>query len=365
MSNPNPHNFNPPPQHDEENEAYNDSHSRERHPGIVPSVSKGNGLTIRHYRPDDDHYLMELERLCPRGEPRPFVHFRRRFIDRAMMFQEPYLFIAEKDQRPVGVTSIAVKQTHIGGYPVKVAYSFDTRVHPDYRRMGVGNAMQEEKLAFLASEGVHGLYACVISTNVASLGMLNKVGFKKARLILHLSFSPYPLIIPPMTEPVRYTHPYNQDYVEEAFGNRDLFFPNVAEGVAPYNYQQFSIENPDGVANISVFDQSLVYQQVSADEPWPSVEEVSSRARTWKLFDEVGIYNKALSKDVFDHVRDLAIGSNVSKLTWIIDRADPVPNFVFSEASTQKDYWVLFRSLVPDWEPDWNSQQIYIDARDL
>ena len=336
-----------------------------RHPGIIPSVSKGNGLTVRHYREDDDPYLMELERLSPRGEPRPFVHFRHQFVDRAMLYRQPYLFIAEKDQRPVGVTSIAIKETYIGPDPVRIAYSFDTRVHPNYRRQGIANAMQEEKLAFLRSEGIHGIYACVVATNVASLSMLEKVGFHRARMILHLSFSPYPLIMPPEEEINTYDAPYDADIIDETFGTRDLFVEGIADAVSHFNYQQFVIENDSGLASMSIYDQSLVYQQVSADEPWPSAEEIAQRARTWRIFDEVGIYQKDRLEAVFNHVRDLAVVSNVSKLTWIIDRSDPVPGFVFSEASTQKDYWIMFCPLMADWEPQWSSSPVYVDARDL
>lgn len=350
---------------EDEDEFGSDGHNRRRVPGLVPSVSKGSGLTVRHYRDDDAPFLMELERLSPRGEPRPFVHFRRQFIDRAMMFREPYLFIAEKDDRPVAVTSIAIKDTVINGYAVRVAYSFDTRVHPNYRRQGIANAMQEEKIKFLRSEGVHGIYACVIATNVASLSMLEKVGFHRARMMLHLTYSPYPLIIPPPVAPMEFNYPEAQDMIDATFRSRDLYLPYVADSLADFNYLQCILEDGNAVASLSVFDQSLVYQQVSADEPWPTEEEVSSRARTWRIFDEVGTRNKDMLRVLFDHIRELAVVSNVSKLTWIIDRADPVPGFVFEEASGQKDYWLMFCPLVDGWYPDWSGDPIYIDARDL
>jgi ribosomal protein S18 acetylase RimI-like enzyme len=353
--------------YDDESDAddHMDGNGWPRHPGLVPSVSKGNGLTIRHYREDDAPYLMELERLAPRGEPRPFVHFRRQFIDRAMMFRAPYLFIAEKDNRPVGVTSIAIKDTGIGDDAVRLAYSFDTRVHPGYRRQGIANALQEEKIKFLHSEGVHGMYACVVATNVASLAMLEKVGFHRARMILHLTYSPLPLIIPPPADPEQYDYPVMQDLLEETFGNRDMYQPDLAEYVADFNFQQFILEDNGHIASMSIFDQSLVYQQVSADEPWPDEADIARRGRNWRIFDEVGIYQKELLKVVFDYVRDLAIVSNVSKLTWIIDRSDPVPGFVFNEATHQKDYWVMFRPLAQGWMPNWSGTPIYIDARDL
>lgn len=334
---------------------------RPRRPGYVPTCDKGNDLIVRAYQPQDDPHLMELERLCPRGEPRPFVHFRRQFIDRALLYENPYLFIAEKDGQAVGVTSVAIKDTQIGNETIRVSYSFDTRVHPRYRRQGIANAMQEEKLTFLRNEGVHGIYAFVVSTNYASIKMLEKVGFQKVRLILFLTFTPFPLIIPPFEEPSVTEQPQKSNDICSVFGRCDLYTPKVATAVADYNFQRFSL----GGAGLSIFDQSLVYQQISADEPWPSLKEISQRARTLRLFDETGLKHADALRGIFDHVRDLAVVSNVSKLTWIIDRSNPVPHFVFEEASSQKDYWLLFRSLDPDWTPSWNNNPIYIDARDL
>jgi ribosomal protein S18 acetylase RimI-like enzyme len=332
----------------------------------IPTRVRGGGLAIRAYSPDDDESLMELERLSPRGEPRPFVHFRRQFVDRANLFANPHTIVAEKDNRPVGVTSIAIKDTHIGGFPVRVSYSFDTRVHPQYRRLGVANAMQEEKLAFLRSQGVHGIYALVVATNNASIKMLEKVGFHKVRMILYLTFTPYPLIIPPTDVPYSFDAPHHIEEIRDTFSQRDLFIANVANSVANFNFERVVMnDGQSNVVGLSTFDQSFVYQQVSADEPWPSEAEISKRARTLRIFDEIGIRNPHDLRMAFDHVRDLAVVSNVAKLTWLIDRSDPVPGFLFEESSTQKDYWLLFAPLVPDWEPSWQGSPVYIDPRDL
>ncbi|NDJ87389.1 MAG: GNAT family N-acetyltransferase [Chloroflexi bacterium] len=349
----------------EKHAAPDSSAARERLPGSIPTAQKSNDVTIRAYTPADDPQLMELERLCPRGEPRPFVHFRRRFIDRAMLYTNPYLFIAEKNGMPVGVTSIAIKDTHIGGDAVRVAYSFDTRVHPRFRRQGIANAMQEEKLAFLRSQGVHGMYAYVVSTNFASIKMLEKIGVHKVRMILYLNFTPYPIIIPPMEDPQEHDEPNEQALIDRIFGERDLYIASMAQSVASYSLHRYTLDRGDIPVGISIFDQSLVYQQISADEPWPSEEEISKRARTLRVFNETGIKDAEGLRTVFDHVRDIAVVSNVSHLSWIIDRSDPVPGFLFEEATAQKDYWMMFEPLLPDWEPQWTNKPIYIDARDL
>lgn len=323
-------------------------------------------MDIRWYQPQDEPYLMELERLCPRGEPRPFVHFRRRFVDRASLYDQSYTFVAEKDGLPVGVTTVVLKDTVIGGDSVRLAYSFDTRVHPHHRRQGIANAMQEEKLHFLRANGVHGIYAFVISTNYPSLNMLEKVGFHRARLILYMTFPPYPMIYFPEEMPASMQDASHYEDVLDAHQHKDLFINDVAYHVANYRFEHICIRcGSRHFASLSLFDQSMVYQQVSADEPWPTEQEVSRRGRNIRIFDEVGITRPEQLRAVFDYIRDGAVSSNVNKLTWIIDRMTPLPTFVFEEATDQKDYWMMMQSLVPDWEPQWDGKPVYIDARDL
>jgi hypothetical protein len=154
--------------------------------------------------------------------------------------------------------------------------------------------------------------------------------------------------------------------IHAVYRSRDLYVPDVARAVACFRFERvFSDYGGPNFAGLSIFDQSMVYQQVSADEPWPTEEEVARRARTLRIFDATGIHNGAALRDIFDFIRDIAVTSNVSKLSMALDRSDPVPAFFFQEASTQKDYWLMFRSLLPGWEPQWAGGAIYVDARDF
>ena len=195
--------------------------------------------------------------------------------------------------------------------------------------------------------------------------MLEKVGFVKWRLILHLTFPPYPIIIPPLNEPHTVKVPTNHDVIQELYEKRDFYLENIADTVDEFNFQQFTLSEDDPTVGLGVFDQSLVYQQVSADDPWPTEEEVLKRARVWRIFNQVGIEQGDKLKEIFDHIRDIAVSSNVAKITWLIDRSDPLPQFVFEAASVQKDYWMLFRSIKEGWQPQWKNTPIYVDTRDL
>jgi hypothetical protein len=141
----------------------------------------------------------------------------------------------------------------------------------------------------------------------------------------------------------------------------------VAQNVKDFGFERWTLDlgGPD-FAGLSLFDQSYVFQQWPAHLPFPTEEEMKARGnKSLRLFDEVGIHNGDLLKNIFDNLRDLAVESNVSKLTWIIDRMDLVPQFMFSEAYNQMDYWMVFKPLNPDWIPEWQDAPIYCDAREL
>jgi len=325
-------------------------------------------MHIRYYHPDDDASLMALERLCPRGLPEPFVHYRRRFIDRATIFSDHQLLVVEHAGEIIGTVAVCVKRTQVGGKPVSLGYIFDVRTHPTYRRQGVGQALVDAVDQYLLGRSVDGVYGHILSSNVASLRLFEKMGYRRLRQLLFLVYQPFPALEFPEWMP-RHHDDYmtDCDLIQAVHSTRDLYVPDVAERVKNFGFQRWSVDLGSAqFAGISLFDQSYVFQQWPAHLPYPSEEEMRTRGnKSLRLFDEVGTHNPAILKTIFDNLRDLAVTDNVSKLTLILDRMDRVPTFFFSEAYNQLDYWMVFKSLNPDWIPEWQDGPIYIDAREL
>lgn len=325
-------------------------------------------MHIRYYHPDDDPALMALERLCPRGLPEPFVHYRRRFIDRAALFSDHQLLVAEFEHRVVGVAAVCVKRTHIGERPVSLGYVFDVRTHPDVRRMGIGKALVLAVDDYLRGRHVDGVYAHIVSSNVPSLKLFAKLGYERVRQLILLMYQPFPAFDVPDWMPRNTTDPLcEQDLIEAVHSSRDLYVPDVAERVGDFGYERWSIDLGDSrFAGMSVFDQSYVFQQWPAEEPFPTEEELKQLSnKSLRIFNEVGIHNPALLQTIFDNLRDLAVADSVSKITLLLDRMDRVPTYFFSEAAKQMDYWMVFKPLNDDWSPEWQDTPIYVDTREL
>jgi ribosomal protein S18 acetylase RimI-like enzyme len=325
-------------------------------------------MQIRYYHPEDDPALMGLERLSPRGLPEPFVHYRRRFIDRAALFTDHQMLVAEHDGRVVGCTAIAVKRTQVGGRPVSLGYVFDLRAHPDVRRRGIGTELVEAVDEYLVGRRVDGVYALIVSSNIPSLRLFDKLGYDRIRQLLMLSFQPYPAFDFPEYMPRQAAEiTADVDMIQAVHSGRDMYVPDVPERVNDFGFERWTVDlGNTKFAGLSVFDQSYVFQQWPADEPFPTEDELRTRGnKSLRLFDPVGLHNPALLRAIFDNLRDIAVTDNVSKLTLLIDRMEPVPTFMFTEADKQMDYWFVFKSLNSSWEPEWQDSPIYVDTREL
>jgi ribosomal protein S18 acetylase RimI-like enzyme len=325
-------------------------------------------MHIRYYRPEDDPSLMRLERLSPRGLPEPFVHYRRRFIDRAAIFADHQLLVAEEGGAIVGAIAVAVKRTHVGGQPVSLGYVFDLRTDPVVRRRGIGTALCEAVDEYLIRREIDGAYAHVVTTNIPSLKLFQKVGFARLRQLVMLIFQPYPAMDFPDYMP-RHIDDFStdSDLIQAVYSSRDMYVPDVASRVKDYGFQRWSVDvGGAGFTGISLFDQSFVFQQWPAEKPIPSEDEMRMRGeKCLRLFDVVGFHNPALLEGIFVILRDLAVTDNVSKLTLLLDRMERIPTYFYSEALKQLDYWMLFKSLNPDWAPEWQDTPMYVDSREL
>src|SRR5262249_45908643 len=160
------------------------------------------------------------------------------------------------------------KDTFIGGLPVKVAYSFDNRVSPAHRRLGVGHAMVEEKLKWAKAAGAVGVYSLIVTTNQASLGMVAKSRYKKIRLVMYLEFLPYPMLEICPHQPICHHEPTDTDLIDATYYPRDLYIPYVSKQVAHLDFQRWTLKDEGGnYAAVSVYNQSKVYMQIYADDP--------------------------------------------------------------------------------------------------
>jgi ribosomal protein S18 acetylase RimI-like enzyme len=321
-------------------------------------------VNIRPYRAADDAALMAIEYRSPRGASDPFVHYRHRFADRAALFDNAMLWVLEIEGVIAGCIGVALKTTQVNLEPVTLAYLFDLRVDPDYRRQGLAQALTHHAEDYAYSQGALGAYGLIVSVNLPSLKLFEQIGYQRIRQVLYLIYPPAALDNPPLVPIDCENDPANDPLRYTPLADRDFCVADAADQVGRCDYGRWFHDSNFGYASLSAFDQSYVYQQVSVDDLNLPEEILQQRSRSMRLFHPIGLEHPDLLGVVFDMVRDQALANNYYNLNMIIDAEETLPGYFFSAAEHQKRYWMVYRSLHPDFSPEWGSP-FYIDPRDI
>lgn len=315
-------------------------------------------MIIRPYRPPDDEALMALERLCPRGAPHAFVHYRRRFVDRAALFNEHLVLVVEGDGGEiVAAVASGIKETHAGGQPLRLGYLFDVRVAPAARRQGLALTLLRALEEALVAQGCDGAYAHVVSSNLPSVRLFATLGYEQRRPLHFLSFEPAPAA--EGAAPLRDLPPL----AGEALGpypSYDLFVRDVAAAVRPYGLERWAREA--GAASLSLFDQSQLFQQVPADAPWPTPEEIARRGSHWRLFHPLGAPDALAA--LLATLRARAAAAQVSQLSLLVDPGSALAPCFHEQATAVREYTVMTRPFHAGWDGTIHSP-FYCDPREL
>jgi ribosomal protein S18 acetylase RimI-like enzyme len=319
-------------------------------------------MRTRWYTEDDDPALMLLERQCPRGDPSPFVHYRRRFVDRAAIFREYCLLLVEEAGEIIACAAAALKDTHIKNQPVRLAYIFDVRVAPKMRRQGLAftllTHLEQELLTTFHCDGA---YAHIVATNQASIRLFDTLGYQRRRQLRLLTYQPYPLIEHPPLPYFRSTTPRGDTYTGW-YGHHDAWVNDTACSLIPYGFEEWRCERSGSNASLSLYRQSQLFQQVPADAPWPSPDEMARRGQHWRIFHPHG--DSATMEHLFATIRDGAVSENINRLSLLADAEDPIPAFFYAEAQTQREYVVMTSSYSHRWDGMFG-KYFYCDTREL
>lgn len=104
------------------------------------------GLSISEYSLTDDAEALELDRRCAQGRAFRLSFRRETFRRRAENFRTWRILTARLNGILVGTVAGALKNAHLLGTPTRVAFIFDLRVHPSFRRRGIGKRLAGEML---------------------------------------------------------------------------------------------------------------------------------------------------------------------------------------------------------------------------
>ncbi|MDV2478741.1 MAG: GNAT family N-acetyltransferase [bacterium] len=135
-------------------------------------------VTVREATAADNDALIALDRQCAMGEAMTLAFDRAPdFFARHKVYERWTTLVAEApDGAPVGTGSMALKTLLVGGRPVEAAYLMDLRVHPDWRRRGVGRAIGDGLRDLLIKAAPAFAYLMVLKGNEPSLSFIRDRG---------------------------------------------------------------------------------------------------------------------------------------------------------------------------------------------
>lgn len=319
-------------------------------------------MQIRPYTPTDDAALMQIELQSPRGTEAPFVHYRRRFVDRTRLFAEGHLFTLVDGDQVGGCIAVALKTVRIAGQAVRVAYDFDLRVTPAWRRRGLGLLLLDHAAAFARGAGAVGLYGAVVSTNAPSLKLLEGTGYTRLRPVRYLEFDALPAS-EKLDLDVRIDQE-DDDAAHSALAGLDFYAADTVHGVRPYGYRRYWAGTGADLASMSGFAISQIYAQVHPDQFSANGAEPVDTPRTLRLFHPRWGENPDVLQSLLSAVRVAAFQAGYQALTMALDAEDPVAAQLHAQATRQKAYWLVYKALDPGFEAGWRPP-FYIDPREL
>lgn len=136
-------------------------------------------MIIRPPEPEDNDELIQLDRVAPEeGLVSYYVDRRPKYI------HEPdakgfFPYIAEVNGKIVGVVFSSIDELYVNGEPKPCDYISSLRVHPEYRRRGIGRALIDRAVEKGREERADIFWAVIMGKNLASSRTFEECGFDR------------------------------------------------------------------------------------------------------------------------------------------------------------------------------------------
>jgi ribosomal protein S18 acetylase RimI-like enzyme len=137
-------------------------------------------MKITPYTVKDNEAALHIEEQCVHGESIVLKYRRPTFHARSQVYDKYRILCAKIENKLVGITAWAEKSIRLHGELIRAAYTYDLRVHPDYREKGVAIRLSREMLDDIGQD-VDCIYTLIAGENKRALGLAQKIiGMKLA-----------------------------------------------------------------------------------------------------------------------------------------------------------------------------------------
>lgn len=103
-------------------------------------------INIVPFTAADEKAALKLEELCTQGRSLSLRYCRPSFQIRSAMYANSRIYCAKQGKKLVGITAAALKPVKLHGLTINALYGYDLRVHPEFRRQGIGRTLGEAQI---------------------------------------------------------------------------------------------------------------------------------------------------------------------------------------------------------------------------
>jgi GNAT superfamily N-acetyltransferase len=135
-------------------------------------------VKIREATSTDDAALTNLECQSPTLGFAP-VYSTQSFLARAKVYDEYPVFVAEAEERVIGVGCGALKRVWSGPHEIILAYHFSGPTHPEWRRFGISRAHVGALRRWGRQSGAPHTMWLVGDNNIPMLNWARSYGFRR------------------------------------------------------------------------------------------------------------------------------------------------------------------------------------------
>jgi len=327
-----------------------------------------------------------MESASPQGDSTQILLERKTYFYRSSLFDYAKILLAEEDGRLVGTMSYAIKDVWLGGNVCPVAFAYDLRSDPTYRRsMKRGLFRLWQNLQWDAQE--HGAplhYMNVKEDNHDSLRVMYKGGAQRVGTfgVCTLPSLPRGYTAPsPCSDPLE-----GAARVEELVGQRDMRPTSLVDCYRRglelgYLKGVYRLERGRSLAQVSVWDLSELYRgralripvplravagvinPVSKVLPVPRLPTVGQPVHYWHCFDAYtsGRRGSSLMRQLLQGLRCLAAAQGIDILALFYYLDEPLldrPRFLLQKTMN-------YHTLAITRTGEFPQPPLYLDIRDL
>lgn len=342
-----------------------------------------DGLEIELYTAEDNEEALALDRSVVQGDAFRLSFHRSTFHRRAENFAEHMLFTGRIEGRLAALIAVGFKDVVLRGSPMRAAFVFDLRVHPDFRRRGIARRICLDARDHCRSMADFA-YSWIIDDNRAARAVVDLLDAEEVGAYRYLIYPTYRHLRPrriPLETSLDEVHAQ----MVEVEGPFDLYTDPRRGGNLEPHVSSWIVRDGGDAAGCSIWDNRDILGEVVEALPLrlrmarglfesppfraaevPRIPGPGEQVRSWYLFDSFAT-RPQLAQDLMRHIAHLAREqdidfchlAHIESQAWVSAVRADLPR-IFAP--------VLRYLMLAGWdrpEPFPRLERIYVDVRDL